>query len=189
MNIIKYQPGYKVYHATSSCINPLTWEMFCVEILVGWSKQTNLEKRVFLPNLELVPDLKEFDEQVKQTRQRMFSAEAYKMAKKDPAGAKKVLGMVGRIDSSYKNFIFFGINQWIYKAHNVIELESKQKLSANHVSRNILATMDWNEYLDNFTSGFRCFALEKNTNPNAKKQVKLQESIATDKQNILDLKA
>ncbi|KAJ9053737.1 cyclin-dependent kinase inhibitor far1 [Entomophthora muscae] len=189
MNIIKYQPGYKVYHATSSCINPLTWEMFRVGILSGWSKQTNLEKRVFPPNLELIPDIKEFDERIKQTRQRMFSAEAYKMAKKDPAGAKKVLGMVGRIDSSYKNFLFFGINQWIYKAHNVIELESKQKLPANHISRNILATMDWNEYLDNFTSGLRRFALEKNTNPNAKEQVKLQGFIATDEQNILDLKA
>ncbi|KAJ9053740.1 hypothetical protein DSO57_1021285 [Entomophthora muscae] len=119
----------------------------------------------------------------------MFSAEAYKMAKKDPAGAKKVLGMVGRIDSSYKNFLFFGINQWIYKAHNVIELESKQKLPANHVSRNILATMNWNEYLENFTNGLRRFSLEKNSNSSAKEQAKPQAPASTEEANMLDLKA
>ncbi|KAJ9086243.1 cyclin-dependent kinase inhibitor far1 [Entomophthora muscae] len=193
MNIIKDQPGYKVYHATSSCINPLTWEMFRVGILGGWSKQTNLEKRVFPPNLDLIPDLNEFDERIKKTRQRMFSTEAYNMAKKDPAGAKKVLGMVGRIDSSYKNFLFFGINQWIYKAHNVIDMESKQKLPANHVSRSVLATMDWNEYLDNFTSGVRHFVLEKHLLPGAKEQTKeqpkSQEPTLVDEQTTLDLKA
>ncbi|KAJ9087387.1 cyclin-dependent kinase inhibitor far1 [Entomophthora muscae] len=174
MNIIKDQPGYKVYHATSSCINPLTWEMFRAGILDSWLKQTNLAKRVFPPSLDLIPDLDEFEERVKQTRKRMFSSEAYSMAKRDPAGAKKVLGLVGRMDSSYKNFLFFGINQWIYKAHNIIDLESKQKLPANHVSRNVLATMDWQEYLENFTKGIRYFVLEKHLIPGANKQNKDQ---------------
>ncbi|KAJ9066067.1 cyclin-dependent kinase inhibitor far1 [Entomophthora muscae] len=174
MNIIKDQPGYKVYHATSSCINPLTWEMFRARILDSWLKQENLAKRVFPPSLDLIPDLGEFEEQVKQTRKRMFSTEAYSMAKRDPAGAKKVLGLVGRMDSSYKNFLFFGINQWIYKAHNIIDLESKQKLPANHVSRNVLATMDWQEYLENFTKGIRYFVLEKHLIPGANEQNKDQ---------------
>ncbi|KAJ9066069.1 cyclin-dependent kinase inhibitor far1 [Entomophthora muscae] len=174
MNIIKDQPGYKVYHATSSCINPLTWEMFRAGILDSWLKQTNLAKRVFPPSLDLIPDLDEFEERVKQTRKRMFSSEAYSMAKRDPAGAKKVLGLVGRMDNSYKNFLFFGINQWIYKAHNIIDLESKQKLPANHVSRNILATMDWQEYLENFTKGIRYFVLEKHLIPGANEQNKDQ---------------
>ncbi|KAJ9053736.1 cyclin-dependent kinase inhibitor far1 [Entomophthora muscae] len=172
MNIIKDQPGYKVYHATSSCINPLTWEMFRAGILGSWSKQTNLKKRVSPPSLDLIPDLNEFEERVKQTRHRLFSTEAYKMAKKDPAGAKKVLDLVGRMDSSYSNFNFFGINQWIYKAHNILELESKQKLPVNHVSRNILATMDWEEYLENFTTGIRRFVLEKHLLPGAKELTK-----------------
>ncbi|KAJ9087422.1 cyclin-dependent kinase inhibitor far1 [Entomophthora muscae] len=174
MNIIKDQPGYKVYHATSSCINPLTWEMFRAGILDSWLKQTNLAKRVFPPSLDLIPDLDEFEERVKQTRKRMFSSEAYSMAKRDPAGAKKVLGLVGRMDNSYKNFLFFGINQWIYKAHNIIDLESKQKLPANHVSRNVLATMDWQEYLENFTKGIRYFVLEKHLIPGANEQNKDQ---------------
>ncbi|KAJ9087421.1 cyclin-dependent kinase inhibitor far1 [Entomophthora muscae] len=174
MNIIKDQPGYKVYHATSSCINPLTWEMFRAGILDSWLKQTNLAKRVFPPSLDLIPDLDEFEERVKQTRKRMFSSEAYSMAKRDPAGAKKVLGLVGRMDNSYKNFLFFGINQWIYKAHNIIDLESKQKLPANHVSRNVLATMDWQEYLENFTKGIRYFVLEKHLIPGANQQNKDQ---------------
>ncbi|KAJ9087389.1 cyclin-dependent kinase inhibitor far1 [Entomophthora muscae] len=174
MNIIKDQPGYKVYHATSSCINPLTWEMFRAGILDSWLKQTNLAKRVFPPSLDLIPDLDEFEERVKQTRKRMFSSEAYSMAKRDPAGAKKVLGLVGRMDSSYKNFLFFGINQWIYKAHNIIDLESKQKLPANHVSRNVLATMDWQEYLENFTKGIRYYVLEKHLLPGTNEQNKDQ---------------
>ncbi|KAJ9066068.1 cyclin-dependent kinase inhibitor far1 [Entomophthora muscae] len=174
MNIIKDQPGYKVYHATSSCINPLTWEMFRAGILDSWLKQTNLAKRVFPPSLDLIPDLDEFEERVKQTRKRMFSSEAYSMAKRDPAGAKKVLGLVGRMDNSYKNFLFFGINQWIYKAHNIIDLESKQKLPANHVSRNVLATMDWQEYLENFTKGIRYYVLEKHLLPGTNEQNKDQ---------------
>ncbi|KAJ9058058.1 hypothetical protein DSO57_1016398 [Entomophthora muscae] len=100
MNIIKDQPGYKVYHATSSCINPLTWEMFCAGILGSWLKQTNLKKRVSPPGLDLIPNLNKFEEQAKQTRHRLLSTKAYKMAKKDPAGAKKVLYLVGRMDSS-----------------------------------------------------------------------------------------
>ncbi|KAJ9053793.1 hypothetical protein DSO57_1020769 [Entomophthora muscae] len=137
MNIIKYQPGYKVYHATSSCINPLTWEMFCVEILVGWSKQTNLEKRVFLPNLELVPDLKEFDEQVKQTRQRMFSAEAYKMAKKDFLAGAKVLGMVVQLTAPTKTSFSLESTSGSTRLTMSLSWRANKKLSANHVSRNI----------------------------------------------------
>ncbi|KAJ9089665.1 cyclin-dependent kinase inhibitor far1 [Entomophthora muscae] len=188
MNIIKDQPGYKVYHATSSCINPLTWEMFRSGILGSWLKQKNLEKRVFPPNLDLIPDLKLFEERVKQNRQRMFSTEAYKMAKKDPAGAKKVLGMVGRMDSSYKNFLFFGINQWIYKAHNVIDLESKQVLPKNHVTRDTLATMDWQEYLENFTGGIRYFVLEKHLIPLPKEQAEEESPILTAEPTTQDLK-
>ncbi|KAJ9089666.1 cyclin-dependent kinase inhibitor far1 [Entomophthora muscae] len=190
-NIIKHQPGLKVYHATSSCINPLTWEMYRAGIVEGWKNQPHLEKSVGPVSLDFEPNLVKFDQRIQATRQRLFTAETFKMAKKDPVGAKKVMGLVGKVDSSYKNFLFFGVNQWIYKAHNIMELESKQTLPLKHVSRTMLATMDWKEYLANFAQGIRKYVLEKRNLPNTQQpteQPKAREPTA-DEPEFLNLKA
>ncbi|KAJ9086240.1 cyclin-dependent kinase inhibitor far1 [Entomophthora muscae] len=165
LHVVKHQPGYKVYHATSSCLNPLTWDMFRAGVVDGWKRQPRLEKSFGPVRLNLEPDVNAFKDTVKTSRQRLFTEEACKIIKRDPTGSKRIIKLAAMMDGIYSTYLDFCTNQWLFKSHNVVELEAKQMLPSNHVTRNIFATMNWNEYLANFTAGIRSYALDKNPPP------------------------
>ncbi|KAJ9083094.1 hypothetical protein DSO57_1038156 [Entomophthora muscae] len=162
-NVAVGEPGLKVYHAASSCLKPLTWEVTVAGVLDGWKRQPDLQKKIFPVELQLIPDVAAHERRVAEVRQKKFFATAFKLAKKDPLSAGKILALVHRLDSTYLNFNFFASNEWIFEAKNVCELEKSVKAYSDNVTTQSIAEMDWMEYLFNFTVGIRRYVLEKNS--------------------------
>ncbi|KAJ9067059.1 hypothetical protein DSO57_1003364 [Entomophthora muscae] len=146
--------GINVYHATSSCLNPMRWEDFRIGVLEGWQRQPALQKKMFPIQLELIPDLEAHARHVAIVRQKKFLETAAKM---DPLSASKVLSLARSYDKNHANFTYFEANEWMFTSKNAVALENNQ----TNVSSRTIAEMDWLEYMHLFTYGIRHYVLEK----------------------------
>ncbi|KAI9295770.1 hypothetical protein K502DRAFT_290559, partial [Neoconidiobolus thromboides FSU 785] len=156
----------KIYHASSSGLNPITWLDFGNYVVNSWLKLPALKKRLFTPTFHKYSNDMEHDAMLLIKQNYKFKALSMINTVKDKQKAENLKKAKPKLDFLYHCFKHFMINTWYFQNFSLLQLQKNQKNQLNSIlSRDIstddIINLNWKDYIMNFCYGMSYFVLNE----------------------------